>query len=71
MAIEEHVGRLLKLRLRWRSNVAYRALADRALVLVTQAERASLRRQVEIEVEVLRILETLDDNGVAAEASRH
>lgn len=71
MAIEEHVGRLLELRLRWRSNLVHRALADRALVLVTQAERTSLRRQVEIEVEVLRILETLDDSGVAAEASRH
>jgi hypothetical protein len=48
-----------------------RALADQGLALVVEAQRAALGRRVEIEVEVLRILETLEERFTAAEASRH
>jgi hypothetical protein len=71
MAIEEHVGRLLELRLRLRRNPMLRALADRGLSLVAEAQEAPLGRRVEIEGEVLRILETLEERSTAAEASRH
>ena len=71
VAIEEHVGRLLELRLRSRRNPVLRALADQGLALVAEAQRAALGRRVEIEVEVLRILETLEERFTAAEASRH
>lgn len=71
MAIEEHVGRLLELRLRSRRNPVLRALADQGLALVVEAQRAALGRRVEIEVEVLRILEALEERFTAAEASRH
>jgi hypothetical protein len=70
VAAEEHLGRLLELRLRSRRNPALRALADQGLVLVVEAQRAALGRRVEIEVEVLRILETLEERFTAAEALR-
>jgi hypothetical protein len=71
MAVEEHIGRLLELRLQSRRNPAFRALADQGLALVAEAQRAPLRRRVEIDVEVLRILEMIEGRVTAAGAPRH
>ena len=70
MAVEEHVSQLLALRLQSRRNPALRPLADRGLALVAEAQSAPLARRVEIEVEVLRILETIENRASVAAARR-
>ena len=70
MAVEEHLSQLLALRLQSRRNPALRHLADRGLALVAEAQSAPLARRVEIEVEVLRILETIENRASVAAARR-
>jgi len=70
MAVEEQLGSLLEFRLKCRRNPLARALVDRGLALVAEAQQAPLSRRIAIEVEILRLLEMIEDRALIATPSR-